>query len=95
MLAILAIITLLFGCQCELGLDMSDLYSTATYQCFKSQGYTFAIIRAYHSYGGIDKNAVQGLTNAKNAGLSTSIYMFPCRGKDPVGQVKDMMAQIP
>jgi hypothetical protein len=53
----------------------------------KSNGYTFAIIRGYCSYGGPDANVVQGLKNAKAAGLITDIYMFPCRGKSATAQV--------
>jgi hypothetical protein len=64
-----------------LGVDVSQLFPTSTYQCMKSNGYTFAIIRGYCSYGGPDHNAVQNLNNARAAGLITDIYMFPCRGK--------------
>jgi hypothetical protein len=53
----------------------------------KSNGYSFAIIRGYCSYGGVDANVVQGLKNAKAAGLITDIYMFPCRGKSATAQV--------
>lgn len=79
---------------CTLGVDVSQLFSTSTYQCMKSNGYQFAIIRGYCSYGGLDHNVVQGLTNAKAAGLITDIYMFPCRGKDPVAQVNEMFSGI-
>ena len=53
----------------------------------KNNGYSFAIVRGYCSYGAVDKNAAQSLTNAKNAGLITDIYMFPCRGKSAAAQV--------
>ena len=77
-----------------LGVDVSQLFSTSTYQCMKSNGYEFAIIRGYCSYGGVDHNAVQGLRNAKAAGLITDIYMFPCRGKSAQAQVDEMFAGI-
>lgn len=79
---------------CTLGVDVSQLYSTATYQCMKSSGYDFAIIRGYCSYGGVDHNVVQGLQNAKAANLITDIYMFPCRGKSGTAQVDEMMNAI-
>lgn len=60
----------------------------------KSAGYEFAIIRGFCSYGAPDHNAVQGLKNAKAAGLSTDIYMFPCRGKNAKAQVDEMFAAI-
>jgi hypothetical protein len=77
-----------------LGVDVSQLFSVSTYQCIKSNGYGFAIIRGYYSYGAHDVNAVQGLKNAKAAGLITDIYMFPCRGKSAVAQVDDMFANV-
>ena len=48
---------------------------------------SFGITRAYHSYGGLDVNAIQSITNMKNAGLKADIYMFPCRGKNATAQV--------
>ncbi len=77
------------------GVDVSQLFSTATYQCMKTNGMGFAIIRGYCSYGGVDHNAVQGLTNAKAAGLITDTYMFPCRGKSGSAQVDEMFGAIP
>ena len=77
-----------------MGVDVSQLFSTSTYQCMKSSGYSFAIIRGYCSYGGVDSNAVQGLKNAKAAGMITDIYMFPCRGKNAQSQVDQMFASI-
>lgn len=53
----------------------------------KSNGYQFAIVRGYCSYGGIDSHAAQTLTNAKSAGMITDMYMFPCRGKSATSQV--------
>ncbi len=64
--AILAVIPLTHA---TLGVDVSQLFSTSTYQCMKTNGYHFAIIRGYCSYGGPDHNVVQGLKNAKTAGL--------------------------
>ena len=93
--AILISMTLIYSANSVLGVDVSQLFSTSTYQCIKSSGYSFAIIRAFRSYGAVDPEAKQGLTNAKNAGLITDIYMFPCRGKSATSQVDDMMAAIP
>lgn len=95
LLTVLVMASLFTATLCVLGVDVSQPFSTATYQCMKSNGYAFAIIRGYCSYGGVDSHAVQGLTNAKSAGLITDIYMFPCRGKSATAQVDDMMAGIP
>lgn len=43
-------------------------------------GYSFAIVRGYCSYGGIDGNAYDTLVNAANAGLYHDTYHFPCIG---------------
>lgn len=86
-LALLVLISLAGTASCVLGVDVSQLFSTSTYQCMKSNGYQFAIIRGYCSFGGLDTHAVQSLSNAKSAGLITDIYMFPCRGKSATAQV--------
>lgn len=86
---------LMASADCVLGVDVSQLFSTSTYQCMKSNGYQFAIIRGYCSFGGMDTHAVQSLINARNAGLITDIYMFPCRGKSATAQVDEMIKSIP
>lgn len=60
----------------------------------KKNGYTFVIPRGYCSYGGLDHNAVQSLTNAKSAGLQTDVYMFPCRGKSANTQADELVNGI-
>ena len=92
---ILLVLLLVVSSLCTLGVDVSQLFSTSTYQCMKNNGYAFAIIRGYCSYGGVDGNVVNNLNNARAAGLITDIYMFPCRGKSASAQVDQMMAAIP
>jgi hypothetical protein len=92
--SLLLCIVLISGCQCFLGVDVSQLFPVSAYQCLKSNGYGFAIVRGYCSFGGIDHNAVQSLTNAKAAGLITDVYLFPCRSKSPATQVDEMFAAI-
>lgn len=88
-------IVLVYHSTCFLGVDVSQLFSTSAYQCLKSNGYGFTIVRGYCSFGGLDHNAIQSLTNAKQAGMITDIYMFPCRGKSANDQVDQMIAGIP
>lgn len=89
------ILTILVGsASCVLGVDVSQPFSTSTFQCMKNAGYHFAIIRGYCSFGGLDSHAVQSLTNAKAAGLITDIYMFPCRSKSATAQVDQMFSGI-
>lgn len=85
----------IFSCDCVLGVDVSQLYPTSTWECIKKAGYNYAIPRGFCSFGGLDHNAVQSLTNAKNAGLQTDVYMFPCRGKSPTTQGDEMVNGIP
>jgi GH25 family lysozyme M1 (1,4-beta-N-acetylmuramidase) len=79
---------------CTLGIDLAGAFQTSTFQCLKNGGFQYAIVRAFHSYGSIDKTAIQSLTNARSAGLSTDIYMFPCRGKNATTQVDEMISGI-
>jgi hypothetical protein len=77
----------LYSANCVFGIDLAGSFTTSTFTCLKNAGNTFAIVRAFHSYGSIDTTATASLTNAKSAGLSTDIYMFPCRGKSATAQV--------
>jgi hypothetical protein len=79
---------------CVLGVDVSQLFSTSTYTCIKNAGYSYVIPRGYCSYGGVDANIHSNLNNARAAGLSTDIYMFPCRGKSATSQVDQMVSAI-
>jgi hypothetical protein len=64
------------------GVDLSTYASTSVYSCMVSSGYSFAIPRAWCSYGGMDGNAVANVNNARAAGVPyVDVYMFPCRGK--------------
>lgn len=76
------------------GIDLFAASSVATFTCFKNSGYSFAIIRAFRSSGILDTNAANNIQNARAAGLSTEIYMFPCRGKDPTSQVNTLISGI-
>jgi hypothetical protein len=86
LIAVLILVSVPFA-TATLGVDVSQLFSESTYQCMKTNGYHFVIIRGFSSYGAPDQHAVQGLKNAKAAGLTTDIYMFPCRGKSATTQV--------
>ena len=53
---------------------------------------SFAIPRAYKSYGAFDSNAVTNIKNARAAGIPyVDVYMFPCRGKSASSQVTEMI----
>ena len=91
---LLVALLIIAPCLCVKGVDISQLFSTSTYQCMKNNGVQFAIPRGFYSYGAVDANVVNNLQNAKAAGLITDIYMFPCRGKSASAQVDSMMSAI-
>lgn len=77
-----------------IGIDIATATSAATFTCLKNAGNSFAIIRAYRSGGSLDANANTNLANARTAGLSTDVYMFPCRGKNATTQVNELISGI-
>ncbi|XP_062498881.1 uncharacterized protein LOC134176211 [Corticium candelabrum] len=72
------------------GVDVSQPTSQSAFSCLKNNGYSYAIVRAHHSNGGVDKNAVETVANAWSAGMShVDVYLFPCYScGDPEGQVR-------
>lgn len=83
------------GVYCKLGLDVAGAFSVENLQCFRNEGFSFVVVRGFRSTGTLDTAATQTLTNAKAVGLATDVYMFPCRGKSPAGQVGELVAGIP
>lgn len=71
---------------CALGVDVTQLVLTSTFTCIKNAGFSFAIPRAYTSFG-VDPNVQRNLMNARAAGLTTDIYMSPCRSRIGAFQV--------
>lgn len=81
-------ILLLAVLYCTRSAHVVDLYGVFNnFTCLVQQGYSHSIIRAYHSYGAIDLDAPLLIQQSNKAGLSTDVYMFPCRGKNATFQV--------
>ena len=77
------------------GVDLATAVSQSTFECFKSNGMSFAIPRAYKSYGTFDSNAINNIKNARAAGIQyVDVYMFPCRGKSASDQVSDLINNL-
>jgi hypothetical protein len=76
------------------GIDIANAMSATTFTCLKNQGNTYAIVRAFRSNGALDTNAASNLQNARTAGLTTDVYMFPCRGKNATAQVNELIGGI-
>jgi len=77
------------------GVDVSsDVYGN-TFSCLKSNNYGMMIVRAWHSTGVFDDNAIHTLYNALDAGITdTNVYLFPCKGKDAASQMNGMIAGL-
>ena len=74
---------------------MSQAVSQSGWSCLKSNGYEFAIPRAWRSYGAIDPNAVSNINHARAAGIQyVDVYMFPCRGKSAASQVDSLISGL-
>lgn len=73
--------------ECAMGFDLAKPYDLDVYLCLKSKGFSFGIIRGYRSLGIVDTNAVANLNAARNAGLDTDVYLFPCESKNATVQV--------
>ncbi len=87
-----ALFILLILLQISNSANVVDLAGKFTnYNCLKQNGYSRAIIRAYHSYGAIDLEAPDNIKLSNQAGLATDVYMFPCRGKSADLQVSQLV----
>ena len=72
--ALIILLPLAFGFS---GVDVSSYVDT--WSCLKSNGYEFAIVRGYQSFGAVDPNASKTIANAKAAGIEyVDTYFFPC-----------------
>ena len=71
------------------GLDVSQSTSVSSFQCLKSNSYSFAIVRVYQSNGVVDPNGAQTIANAWSGGMShVDGYIFPCYScGSPAGQM--------
>jgi hypothetical protein len=76
------------------GVDLSSKFSQNDFSCLKSNGFDYAIIRGYESFGAPDPNAAVNIQNARDAGFQyVDVYMFPCPqcSKSATDQVKEMV----
>jgi hypothetical protein len=78
------------------GVDVSQSTSVSSFQCMKSSGYSFAIVRVYCSSGHPDSNGPATINNAHNGGISyVDGYIFPCYScGNPAGQMDDTISYL-
>src|SRR5205814_1123217 len=95
-LGLFALTTLLIQeATCTVGVDISQSYGSNVFSCFKSNGYSFAIPRAYYSYGAPDAHVRTNIDNAWAGGMAhVDVYMFPCRSKGAEAQVVQMLDNL-
>ncbi|KAF2078339.1 hypothetical protein CYY_000323 [Polysphondylium violaceum] len=76
-----------------IGVDISSASDISAFQCLKSNGYDFAIIRAWESVGQPDPNGPHSIYNARDAGIQyVDAYMFPCPScGNGYGQVQSLV----
>jgi hypothetical protein len=83
------------------GIDNNNLISIIQFKCLLTENQTFALIRAWRSFGVFDTNSPQTLKNAILAGYKKSdlgVYIFPCYStnvdKSPEAQVMQMIYKL-
>jgi hypothetical protein len=64
------------------GVDVSQPVSASAAKCMAAapNGDTFAVVRAWKSYGEFDANAPATMAAFAAAGVDVSVYLFPCMG---------------
>lgn len=78
------------------GVDVSQYTSQGSFSCLNQNGYIFAIVRGYCSYGDVDPNVVSNIQNSINGGMqNTDVYLFPCYPcGNPAGQADALVNAI-
>jgi len=80
-----------------LGVDVSSSVSGSDWSCLKSNGYTFAITRGWHSSGSLDTTACPNVKAAHGSGIQyVDVYLFPCTSCSASGssQVSSMVSGL-
>lgn len=58
-------------------------------------GKSFAVVRGYCSYGGVDPNAANSVKNFWDGGMShVDVYLFPCPAKPAAEQVNALVSAM-
>jgi len=76
------------------GVDVSDSVSSSAASCLAGEGYSWAVVRAWRSYGAFDSSAPGSLSAFQSAGITADVYLFPCAGMDAATQVQQMVSSL-
>lgn len=90
-LLLLALLSFSF---CKISLLKFDNANTAHYQCIKQNGFGWITLNADTNSSGIQKESVQNIYNAQNAGLDVELLWIPCRGFSPENQAQIILKNI-
>jgi len=78
-----------------LGIDTASPLSANQWDCLHASNVTWAILRAWHSYGAFDSTALVNIERASAAGLALpDVYLFPCRGKAAQEQASGLVEAL-
>ncbi|KYQ91967.1 glycoside hydrolase family 25 protein [Tieghemostelium lacteum] len=93
---LLFILAIFKATNATLGVDLSSLTSSSSFGCLKLNGFEFAIVRCYQSFGRVDPNCASSILNAWNAGMNrVDAYMFPCFScGNPAGQANTLVSYL-
>ncbi|MCA9580173.1 MAG: hypothetical protein KC416_00175 [Myxococcales bacterium] len=73
------------------GIDVSHWQGKINWDAVKGDGISFAIIRASHGTGTIDKEFDRNWAEAKRVGIKRGVYQYFEPGQDPVAQANLML----
>lgn len=78
------------------GVDVSQPVSASAAKCMAgaSNGKSFAVVRAWKSYGAFDTNAPATMAAFAGAGVDVSVYLFPCMGMSPTAQLNWLQGNL-
>lgn len=78
------------------GVDVSTPVTPDDATCFRNkENISFAVARAWHSYGAYDNNVVGTALAFNNAGIKFDVYMFPCSFTIPaVQQIGNLIGNL-
>ena len=79
----------------QLGVDIAVAVNSTQWACLAAASVSWVSVRAFHSYGALDKTALANLAGAHQAGLkNVDVYMFPCPQKDAQTQTQAMLTAL-
>jgi GH25 family lysozyme M1 (1,4-beta-N-acetylmuramidase) len=93
--AIFALCAVIPGALAVYGVDVSAPIPLKAFQCLKSSGAQFAVVRCYQSNGVSDPNCPNTVANAHAAGIPyVDVYHFPNMHQSPASQIASSVSYL-